>query len=108
MPEMAVSVGRSHLGADHAVCGVHKFVYVRRFDRPGEAGPAAPGFKFVRRDEERLAGHDIDVDAGFFIVEVFSGARRLGSVSLCYAILLWRKVSNHLLVLAEYSHLTLL
>ena len=37
----------------------------------GKAGPAGAGFEFVVESEQRLAGHDVDVDTRLFVVPVF-------------------------------------
>src|SRR5215470_2800718 len=108
VPEMAVRICRAHLSADHAVRGVPQFVDIRRFNGLGEAGPAASRIKFVGRREQRLARHNIDVDARFLVIQIFSGSRRFGAVLLRYVILLGRELSNRLVVLAELSHWFLL
>ena len=108
VPEMAVAVRRAHLGARHAVRSVLQFVDVGRFNGLGEARPAASRFKFVRRSEQRLAGHDIDVDARFLVIQIFSGSGALGAVLLRYAILLRRELSDRLVALGELSHFVLL
>src|SRR5262245_48295367 len=102
---MAVRVRRAHLSADHAVRGVSQFVDILRFNRLGEAGPAASRIKLVGRREQRLAGHDIDVDARFLVIQIFSGSGGLGAVFLRYVKLLGRELSNRVVVLAELSHL---
>src|SRR5262245_18306154 len=102
---MAVRVRRSHLGADHAVRGVPQFVDIRRFNGLGEAGPSAPGVKFVGRGEQRLAGHNIYIDARFGVIQISSGAGGFRAVLLRYAVLLWQYVSDRLVVPAELSHL---
>src|SRR5262245_42370968 len=102
---MAVRVRRAHLSADHAVRGVSQFVDILRFNRLGEAGPAASRIKLVGRREQRLAGHNIDVDARFLVIQIFSGSWSLGAVLLSYMILVGRELSNCVVVLAELSHL---
>src|SRR5262245_54192405 len=103
--EMAVRVRRAHLSAEHAVRGVPQFVDILRFNGLGEAGPAASGIKLVGRREQRLAGHDIDVDSRFLVIQIFSGSGGLGAVLLRYVILLGRELLNCVVVLAEISHL---
>src|SRR5262245_56194347 len=85
--EMAVTVHRAHLGARHAVRGAPKFVNIVRFNGLGEAGPAASRFKFVERSEQRLAGHNIGIDARFLIIQIFPASGGLRAVLLRYAIL---------------------
>ena len=84
MPEMVVRVRRPHFGAGHAVRGVPQFVDILRFNGLGEAGPPAPGVKFVRRGEQRLAGHKIDVDARFLVIQIFAGSGGLRAALLGY------------------------
>src|ERR1051325_1323011 len=91
VPEMAVAMGRTHLGADHAVRELAQLVDVGRLDGFGEAGPAASRFKLVGGCEQRLAGNDIDVDARFLVVQIFSGSGSLGAILLSYATLLRRE-----------------
>ena len=67
VPEMAVSVRRAHLGANHAVRGVSQLVDVGRFNGLGEARPAGSRFKLVGGCEQRLTRHNIDVDARFLV-----------------------------------------
>src|SRR5262245_20969431 len=91
VPEMAVAVSRAHLGARHAVRGVPEFVDVVRFNGLGEARPAASRFKFVGRSEQRLARHNIDVDARFLVIQIFPASGGLRAALLRYAILLRRE-----------------
>src|SRR5262245_49907644 len=101
---MAIRVRRAHLGASHAMRGVPQFVDILRFNGFGEAGPAAPRIKLVGRCEQRLAGHDIDVDARFLVIQIFSGSGGFGAVLLRYLILLGRELSNCVVVFAELLH----
>src|SRR5215475_6964357 len=98
---MAIRVRRAHLGASHAVRGVPQFVDILRFNWLGEAGPAATRIKLVGRREQRLARNDIDIDARFLVIQIFSGPGDLGAAFLRYAILLGRELSNRVVVLAE-------
>src|SRR5215475_11122565 len=88
VPEMAVAVRRAHLGARHAVRGVPEFVDVGRFDWPGEARPAGSGFELVGGCEQRLAGHNIDIDARVLVIQILPGSGSLRALLLRYAILL--------------------
>ena len=83
--EMAVRMGGTHLGADHVVARVVPFADVRGLDRFGEAWPATAGFEFVGRGEERLAGDDVDINAGLVVVQVLAAAGILRSVLLRHA-----------------------
>ena len=78
-------MGRTHLGADHAMRDIAQFIHEIRDDRLGEAGPTAAGVKLVGRGEQRLARDDVNVDAGFVIVQMFAGARTLGRTLLRHA-----------------------
>src|SRR5262249_17895619 len=59
----------------------------------------------VGRREQRLAGHDIDIDARFLVIQIFSASGGLGAVLLRYVILLGRELSNCVVVFTELSHL---
>src|SRR5687768_17334447 len=72
MPEMAVAVDRSHFGADHAVRLVRELIDVRGLDRLGKAGPAAARIEFGGGRKQRLARHDVDVDAWLVVVQVLA------------------------------------
>src|SRR5690606_11830134 len=58
--------------------------------------PAAAGFEFVGRGEQRFAGDDIDIDARLLVVEQFAGAGALGPALLGDAVLLGREAGNGL------------
>src|SRR6476469_176168 len=90
MPKTAIAVRRAHLGTRHAMRSVPQFVDIGRFYGLGEARPAASRFEFVGRSEQRLAGHNIDIDARFLVIQIFSSSGTLGFALLRYAILLWR------------------
>ena len=79
---MAVAMDRSNFRPDHAVRTVPHLVHVRGDDGLGEAGPAGFRLELVRRCEKRLSGHDIDVDARFFVIVVFTGEGSLRAVFL--------------------------
>src|SRR5262249_12318583 len=91
VPKMAVRVGRSHFGANHAVGSVPQFVNIRGFNGLGEAGPAASRFKFGGRREQRLPGYNVDVDSRFIVIQIFPASGGLRAVLLSYAILLRRE-----------------
>ena len=50
--------------------------------------PHNPRFKLIRRSEQRLARHDVDVYAGLLIVPVLCRFGPFGAALLRYAILL--------------------
>ena len=58
--------------------GVALLDNVGRFDRGGETGPAAAAVELLGRGEQRLAGDDVDVEAGFVVVPEFVAEGRFG------------------------------
>ena len=63
MAEVTVPVRRADLGPEHEVVDVGLLHHVARLDRHREARPAGMAVVLVDRGEQRLAGHDVDVDA---------------------------------------------
>jgi hypothetical protein len=106
--EMAVAVRRAHLGADHAVRGVAQLSDVGGLNRLGEARPAASRFVFVGGGEQRLARHDVDVDARLLVVEIFAGSGHLGAAVLGDAALLRRELRYGFRALPVRLHFLLL
>ena len=98
--EVAVPVGRTDLGPDHAVAGVRVLHHVARLDRHREARPAGTAVVLVDRGEQRLTGHDVDVETWFFVVPVLVPERRLGASLLGDPVLLRGQPGNRLWVLA--------
>jgi hypothetical protein len=86
MAEMAVAMGRAHFRPDHAKARVAQLAHIGRLDGLGEAGPAAAGFIFVRRCEQRFTGNDIDINPGLLVVEIFAGAGMLRAALLRHAV----------------------
>ena len=87
MAEMTVAMYRPHFRPPHPVGAVLNLVHVGRNDRLGKAGPAGARIELVRRSEERLSRHDVDVDARLLVVVVFArewpfGTRVLGDPML--------------------------
>src|SRR6185295_5035703 len=101
MSQMAVAVRRAYLGADHAMRIVVELLYVGGLDRLREAWPARAGVIFIRRREERLARHDVDVDAGLLVVEQRARPGHLRPALLGDAKLLRGKPGNDGRVLGE-------
>src|SRR5207302_9542314 len=60
-------------------------------ERPGEARPAGARFELVERAEQRLAGHDVDVDPLLVVVPELVVERRLGALVLRDGILFGRQ-----------------
>src|SRR5215471_6429906 len=106
VPEMAVAMRRSHLGADHAMRRVSQLAYVGRLDRLCEAWPTASRFIFIGRSEQRLARYDVDVDAWFLVIQIFAGAGALGAALLGHPILFRRQSGNGFRGLAIIGHLS--
>lgn len=79
---------RTDLGADHVVAGVVPFVDIGGFDRLRKTRPATTRLELVGRGEQRLAGDDVDIDAGLVVVQVLAVSGVLRSVLLRHAILL--------------------
>src|SRR5690606_13878603 len=104
VPEMTVAVRRADLGANHAVAGVAPLVDVRGLDGLGEARPSAARFELVGGREQRLSRHDVDVDAGFLVVQVLPGSGHLGAVLLGHAILLRGQPGDDVGILAVLAH----
>src|SRR5215831_10865373 len=86
--QVAVAVRRTHLGPYHPVRDVPELLDVRPLDRFREARPAAARFVLVRRGEERLARHDVDVDAWLLVVQVLARSGTFGAALLSDAVLL--------------------
>ena len=83
--EVAVAMGRTDFGSDHAVGAVAQLGDIRVLDRPREARPATAGFVFVRRRKKRLAGNDIDIDPSGFVIQKLAGSRAFCPVLLGHA-----------------------
>src|SRR5436190_10421666 len=87
--EMRIGGLRTHLSSFHAQCAVAFLDDFSLLHRPGETGPARAGIEFVERTEQRLAGNDVDVNAGFVIVPVSVLERRFSAALLRDLILEW-------------------
>src|SRR5271166_4533032 len=98
--KVAVPVRRPDLRPDHAVALVGVLDHVARLDRHREARPAGVAVVLVDRSEQRLAGHDVHVNAGFLVVPVLVLERRLGTSLLGDLVLLRGQPGNRLGVLA--------
>src|SRR5689334_1377261 len=75
------------LGAGVAKHAVRFGLNVRGLQRFREARPASARIELVERTEERLAGYDIDIDAGFVIIPVRVTERSLRRFVLCDLVL---------------------
>jgi len=82
MAEMGIAVLAAHFRSGHQQFGVLFLDNILRHQRTGETGPPGAGFEFIRGTEQRLARHDINVNAFFLIVPIFILERRLGAVFL--------------------------
>src|SRR3546814_12718230 len=83
MPQMAIAMLRTHLGAIHPVARIAQLVHMCRLYGLGETGPAAAGLELVGGREQRLARHDVDIDPSFLVAEILATSRALGSALLC-------------------------
>ena len=82
---------------------------VVRLEGDREARPAGVAVELADRGEQRLAGHDVDVDAGLLVVPVLVPERRLGAVLLSDPVLLRGKPGDSLRVFAVIaSHVSCL
>ena len=88
--QVRIALAAQHLHAPHAVAGVrlHPDVF-RRYGRP-EAGPSGARIVLGVRMEQRRAAADALVRAGFVIVPMFAGERRLGAFRARDRVLLGR------------------
>src|ERR1700722_17512736 len=98
--QVAVAVGGADLGPEHQVAEVPSLDHVAGLDRHGEARPAGAAVVLVDRCEQRLTGHDVDVDAGLLVVPELVLERRLGALLLGDPVLLRRQPLDGLGVLA--------
>src|SRR5690242_6303445 len=99
MAQVAAAVGGADLGPDHQVPEIPTPDHVTRLDRHREARPAGVAVVLADRGEQRLAGHDIDVEAGLLVVPVLVVERRLGAVLLGDPVLLRRQPRDSVWVL---------
>src|SRR5512134_2024317 len=83
---------------------VPNFVDVGGVDGPGEARPAGARVELVGRSEQRLARHDVDVDARFLVMQILPGSGDLGAALLRYAILLRGELRDRVAVFGERLH----
>src|SRR6185436_2784070 len=70
VPEVRIAGAGPDLDTAHVVRGVALGRHVRLVDRLLEARPAGFRVELVERAEERLAGRDVDEDAGLVVVPV--------------------------------------
>ena len=84
---MRIGVGRPHLCATHTELAIHQIFDVVGLQRARKAGPAGTRVKLIKGTEQRLARHDVDVNAGVVavvkrIAEAALGAAALGNIKL--------------------------
>ena len=106
--EMAVAMLRPDLDAHHAVRHVLELRDVGGLDRLGEARPPASRFIFVGRCEQRLAGDDVDVDAGLLVVQQRAGPGPFRAALLRHIELFGGELGQSLLGLLVRLHVSLL
>src|SRR5215472_10741967 len=98
--QVAAAVGGADLGPGDQHAEVAARDHVGRLDGSGEARPAGVAVELAGRGEQRLAGYDVNVDAGLGVVPVLVAERRLGAVLLGDPVLLRGKARDSLGVLA--------
>jgi len=94
MAKVAVAKGRAYLGAAHVMRGILSLSDVGGLDGFGKARPAASGFIFIRRSKQRFARYNIDVDAGFLVVQILARIRQFSAALLRYPKLFGRQPRN--------------
>src|SRR5215471_21683014 len=98
--KVAAAVGGADLGPGYQHAEVAALDHVAGLERNREARPAGAAVELADRGEQRLAGHDVDVDAGLLVVPVLVPKWRLGAVLLSDPVLLRGKPGDGLRVLA--------
>src|SRR5215510_9433068 len=91
MAKMAVAMTGANLSPNQAMAGVRLLDYIFKLERPGEARPARVTVKLVDRSKQRLARHDIHVNARLFVVPIGVIKWWFCSVTLRHLVLLGRK-----------------
>ena len=84
MTKVRISGTASDLCAAHAVAQVLQFHHGRLFNGLCESRPAAATLKLIRGGKERLAGHDIHIDALFELVPELAREGALRAACLLY------------------------
>jgi hypothetical protein len=92
-------MGRANFGPHHPVAPILTLDHVARLQRHREARPAAAAVVLLRRGEQRLARHHIDVDACLLVVPELVVERRLGGALLGDRALRRRQLRQRSLVL---------
>src|SRR5262245_24979687 len=105
MAKMAVAMNGANLSSDHAVTGVSLLDHIFRLERPGEARPAGVAVKLVDRSKQRLARHDVHVNARLCVVPIGVIKRRLCCVTLRHLVLLGRKSRYGFRILVILRHM---
>src|SRR5262245_50351119 len=105
MAKMAFAMTGANLSPNQAMAGVGLLDHIFGLDRPGEARPARAAVKLVDRSKQRLARHDIHVNARLFVVPIGVIKRRLCRVTLRHLVLLGRKARYDFRILAILRHM---
>ena len=95
MAEVAVTVGRPDLRSHHPRLRSSFSTTLRGPRSDGEARPAGAAVVLVGGREQGLAGDDVDVDAGLFVVPELVAKRRLGPRFSGDSVLLGRQVRRY-------------
>src|SRR5277367_4390560 len=86
---------------------ISTFLYVVRFDRLGEAGPAAAAVELVEGREQWLAGYDVHIDSRLIMIPIRILEGTFGSVPLGDLELLRRESRDGLCALRVIVHVCL-
>ena len=78
MTQVRISLFGAHFRANHAVRAVGGLLQFLSFNRLGKGRPATAGIKLIEGAEQRLAAHDIDIDALLKEVIILTGEGALG------------------------------
>ena len=70
MAKVAVPLTGANFSSSHAVAIVSLLHHVLRFEWLGEARPTRGAVELVDRSKQRLAGHDVYVNAWFFVIPI--------------------------------------
>jgi hypothetical protein len=96
MPEVGIAPIGANFRPLHVEGRIILFYNVFFRNRFGETGQTQTTVEFVLGIKERLAGNDVDVNAGPFVVPIEVVEKRLGPVFAGYAILLFSQPESQL------------
>ena len=82
MAKVRVAYATSYLNTSHTVACVQAHSRHRVIDRLAKTRPATAGIEFISRGKQRLACHDINIDARFLMLPELPGKRAFRSCLL--------------------------